>query len=234
MIVHGFKSVLWVGAVAGAAISCYMVSLRVAAERASLERVETRILIARRDIRSLDTELGTRGRLRQLERWNSDVLALAAPTEAQFLQGEGQLAGLARAESMPAPVRDADVRTASADSGDDDVKAIHADYRLASQVSGPAHLVRASAHVSKPKSTTADTPSVKPRPSVKPQPSVKPKSSVKPKPKTAATDKPAPRKPAATKTAAKPTKAQPGSAARHATSDKDATPDKKAKAKKTS
>lgn len=222
MIVHGFKSVLWVGAVAGAAISCYMVSLRVAAERASLERVETRILIAKRDIRSLDTELGTRGRLRQLERWNSDVLALAAPTEAQFLQGEGQLAGLARAESpvrleaTPAPVRDADVRTASADESTDDVKAIHADYRLASQVSGPAHLVRASAHVSKPKSTTADKVSVKPKPSMKP------------KPKTAATDKPAPRK-RATKTATKPTpKAQPKSATR------DATPDKKAKAKKTS
>lgn len=94
MIVQSFRSVLWVGAVAGAAISCYMVSLRVAAERAALERVETNILIAKRDIRSLDTELTTRGRLRQLERWNSDVLALTAPTEGQFLEGEVQLASL--------------------------------------------------------------------------------------------------------------------------------------------
>lgn len=99
MIVQSFRSVLWVGAVAGAAISCYMVSLRVAAERASLERVETRILLAKRDIRALDTELTTRGRLRQLERWNSDVLALTAPTEGQFLEGEVQLASLGRVES---------------------------------------------------------------------------------------------------------------------------------------
>lgn len=98
MIVQSFRSVLWVGAVAGAAISCYMVSLRVAAERAALERVETNILVAKRDIRSLDTELTTRGRLRQLERWNSDVLALTAPTEGQFLEGEVQLASLGRVD----------------------------------------------------------------------------------------------------------------------------------------
>ena len=99
MIVQSFRSVLWVGAVAGAAISCYMVSLRVAAERSALERVETNILVAKRDIRSLDTELTTRGRLRQLERWNSDVLALTAPTEGQFLEGEVQLASLGRVEA---------------------------------------------------------------------------------------------------------------------------------------
>lgn len=99
MIVQSFRSVLWVGAVAGAAISCYMVSLRVAAERAALERVETNILVAKRDIRSLDTELTTRGRLRQLERWNSDVLALTAPTEGQFLEGEVQLASLGRVDA---------------------------------------------------------------------------------------------------------------------------------------
>lgn len=100
MIVQSFRSVMWVGAVAGAALSCYMVSLRVASERAALERVESRILMAKRDIRSLDTELSTRGRLRQLERWNVDVLALSPPTEGQFLTGEVQLA------SLSAPSRD--------------------------------------------------------------------------------------------------------------------------------
>lgn len=105
MIVQSFKSVIWVGAVAGAALSCYMVSLRVASERAALERVESRILIAKRDIRALDTELVTRGRVRQLERWNRDVLALAAPTEGQFLQGEVQLASLTRVDPVePAPL----------------------------------------------------------------------------------------------------------------------------------
>ena len=105
MIVRSFKSVIWVGAVGAAALSCYMVSLRVASERASLESVESRILMAKRDIRSLDTELTTRGRIRQLERWNTDVLALAAPTEAQFLENEVQLASLTRIDPVgPAPL----------------------------------------------------------------------------------------------------------------------------------
>lgn len=114
MIVQSFRSVLWVGTVASAAIGCYMVSLRVAAERASLERVETRILLAKRDIRALDTELVTRGRVRQLERWNVDVLALSAPTEGQFLEGEVELASLtaplasAAATAMMAAARDAE------------------------------------------------------------------------------------------------------------------------------
>ena len=67
MIVRGFKSVLWVGAVGGAALSCYMVSLRVATERADLARVEHQIVDTKRDIRTLETELDTRGRLTQLE-----------------------------------------------------------------------------------------------------------------------------------------------------------------------
>lgn len=94
MIVQSFRSVMWVGAVAGAALSCYMVSLRVASERAALESVESRILMAKRDIRALDTELTTRGRVRQLERWNVDVLALSPPTQGQFLTGQTQLASL--------------------------------------------------------------------------------------------------------------------------------------------
>ena len=116
MIVQSFRSVMWVGAVAGAALSCYMVSLRVASERAALERVESRILLAKRDIRSLDTELSTRGRLRQLERWNVEVLALSPPTEGQFLTGEVQLASLsASVPSKPtAAAVDAPVMLASA------------------------------------------------------------------------------------------------------------------------
>ena len=45
----------------------------VASERAALEDVETEIVLAQRDIRLLQTEIGTRGRLAQLERWNVKV-----------------------------------------------------------------------------------------------------------------------------------------------------------------
>ncbi|WP_300972822.1 hypothetical protein [Sphingomonas sp. LHG3406-1] len=85
----------WVAAVAGTALGCYMVSLKVASERASLEQVENRIVLAQRDIRVLQTEIGTRGRLEQLESWNVKVLALSAPQAHQFLEGEFQLATLA-------------------------------------------------------------------------------------------------------------------------------------------
>lgn len=117
MIAQSFRSVLWVGAVGVAALSCYMVSLSVAAERAALERTEARILAAKREIRALETELGTRGRLAQLERWNVEVLALSAPGEGQFVGGTVQLASLTRPKptiDMDAPLRMAKAEDAPA------------------------------------------------------------------------------------------------------------------------
>jgi hypothetical protein len=113
MIARGFKSVVWVAAVGGAALSCYMVSLRVATERADLSRVEQRIVRAQQSIRDLQTELGTRGRLSQLEQWNADVLALSAPSSAQFVDNAFTLA---RLEQRGPTVQDrvADVQLASA------------------------------------------------------------------------------------------------------------------------
>jgi hypothetical protein len=95
---RSFKSLVMVASCAGAALSCYLVSLRVASERAALEEVETRIVLAQRDLRVLQTEIGTRGRLAQLERWNASVLALSAPSHNQILKGGFELARLARPE----------------------------------------------------------------------------------------------------------------------------------------
>jgi hypothetical protein len=92
MIAHRLRPIGWVAAVATAAVSLYLVSLRVAAERGALEEVDRQILIARSDIRRLQTELGARASLRQLERWNGDVLALSAPTAAQYLENGHALA----------------------------------------------------------------------------------------------------------------------------------------------
>ena len=114
---RSFRSVFMVATCAGAALGCYMVSLRVASERAQLEAVETRIVLAQRDMRVLQTEIGTRGRLSQLERWNAGAFALGAPSAEQFLKGGFELARLARPEhkvdfeapvvlaSAPVPVR---------------------------------------------------------------------------------------------------------------------------------
>ncbi|HEX8064873.1 MAG TPA: hypothetical protein VF535_16870 [Allosphingosinicella sp.] len=116
MIARGFKSVIWVATVGGAALSCYMVSLRVATERNELAKVERQIVAAKRDIRSLQTELGTRGRMTQLEQWNTEVLALSAPSSAQFLKDEFTLARLYRNDPTVAE-RSAEVRLASAQTG---------------------------------------------------------------------------------------------------------------------
>ncbi|MGE0180154.1 MAG: hypothetical protein AB7O91_10095 [Sphingomonas sp.] len=114
MIARGFKPVAWVAAVAVPALGCYMLSLKVAAERADLAAIESRIQTAHRDIRTLQTELGTRGRLQQLEQWNADVLALSAPGAAQFV---GQGVSLARFDTRQSGFdgQAADVRMASAE-----------------------------------------------------------------------------------------------------------------------
>ena len=114
MIARGFKSVIWVATVGSAALGCYMVSLRVATERNELAKVEQQILEARRDIRSLQTELGTRGRMTQLEQWNAEVLALSAPSSAQFLKDEFTLARLYRNDPTVAE-RSAELRLAAAE-----------------------------------------------------------------------------------------------------------------------
>lgn len=102
MSARGFGSLISAGAVAGAALGFYLVSLRVASERAALESVETEIALVQRDIRLLQTELGTRGRLAQLERWNVRFIRLSAPTADQFVDGGFQLATLVKPQARPA------------------------------------------------------------------------------------------------------------------------------------
>jgi hypothetical protein len=102
MSAHGFKSVYMAASVVGAALACYLVSLNVASERAELEDVEEKIVLAQRDIRVLQTEIGTRGRLAQLERWNARFIRLSAPSADQFVEGGFQLAALVRPDKRPA------------------------------------------------------------------------------------------------------------------------------------
>jgi hypothetical protein len=107
MSIRSFHSVYMTGAVAGAALGCYLVSLRVASERAAIEGVETEIVSTQRDIRMLQTEIGTRGRLGQLEQWNASALALSAPSANQFVEDGFQLARLIKPEpkvTIEAPV----------------------------------------------------------------------------------------------------------------------------------
>ncbi len=115
MSAHGFKSLFMAASVAGAALGCYLVSLNVASERAKLERVEGKIVLAQREIRLLQTEIGTRGRLAQLERWNAGFIRLSAPTADQFLEGGFQLATMVK--PAPKPSIEAPIVLASAPVG---------------------------------------------------------------------------------------------------------------------
>lgn len=109
MIAQRFRPVGWVAGVAAAACVLYLISLQVASQRGRLEEIDRKIAMTKRDIRQLQTELGTRASLRQLERWNSDVLALSAPSANQYLRGEEALAtldrtGIGETPSAPPPV----------------------------------------------------------------------------------------------------------------------------------
>lgn len=103
MIGDSFKSVGRVITVAIAAMGLYLVTSQVAAERTQLERTNRQIVAAKKEIRRLHTELGTRANLRQLERWNGEVLALTTPDADQFVMEETQLASLDRSGIVPGP-----------------------------------------------------------------------------------------------------------------------------------
>ena len=98
MIAQRFRALGWVAGIASAATCLYLTSLQVAAERAELEGVEAKIASARRDMRQLQTEIGTRASLRQLEKWNGEVLALHAPRADQYLHAESELASVGMRE----------------------------------------------------------------------------------------------------------------------------------------
>jgi hypothetical protein len=109
MIAQRFRSVGWVAGVAVAATLLYIISLQVATERGRLEAVDRKIAATKRDIRQLQTEMGTRGSLRQLERWNGEVLSLSTPGANQFLPSEDAISSIDRgnlgaAGAAPPPV----------------------------------------------------------------------------------------------------------------------------------
>ena len=164
MSARGFGSVLSAGAVVGAALGFYLVSLRVASERAALEDVETRIALTQRDIRLLQTEIGTRGRLAQLERWNVKFIRLSAPNADQFVNGGFQLATLVAPQKRPAIDAPVVLAAASIPPSDgqprltgDDVP--RTEMATASRPAGELmHVASYSVPQSKAPATTADKP----------------------------------------------------------------------------
>ena len=94
VVVHRFRWFGWFVLCVGVILGCYLMSSRVAAERNKLADVERAIASTQRDIRALETEFDTRANLAQLQRWNGDTLKLSAPTAAQYMRDDAQLAML--------------------------------------------------------------------------------------------------------------------------------------------
>ena len=78
------------------AMILYPVSLKVAATRSELSRIEKQIDRTRDNIRYLESELAVRASMRQLEQWNADTFGYSAPSAGQYLSNERQLASFDR------------------------------------------------------------------------------------------------------------------------------------------
>ena len=91
---YRLKGIGWFAVLVGVVLGFYLISLQVAAERKNLDGMNRAIAAAERDIRALETEFDTRANLAQLEKWNGDTLALAAPVAAQFVSDDAALATL--------------------------------------------------------------------------------------------------------------------------------------------
>jgi hypothetical protein len=78
------------------AMLLYPVSLKVAATRSELTRIEKQIDRTRDNIRYLESELAVRASMRQLEQWNAETFGYSAPNADQYLENERQLASLDR------------------------------------------------------------------------------------------------------------------------------------------
>ena len=87
-----FGTMLSGGVALAMVLGCYTISLKVSGERKAVDDLRTAIARDQRGIRTLQAELRTRGRLPELQRWNDEVLALAAPAAAQLVRDPVQLA----------------------------------------------------------------------------------------------------------------------------------------------
>lgn len=98
-----FGSVSMMAATAAAILGFNTLSLHVSAERAKVDKLERQMAADMRDIRALEAELRTRGRLPVLQTWNDNVLALSAPTAKQFADSPVQLAAFAPGAAPAVP-----------------------------------------------------------------------------------------------------------------------------------
>lgn len=97
----------WFAALAVCAMLYLTLHLKVHAVRSEVIRSERQIVALEQQKLLLETEFQTRSNQLQLEEWNRVDFGYTAPTAAQFLENERQLAsfGSPRAPGAPEPIR---------------------------------------------------------------------------------------------------------------------------------
>lgn len=97
----------WLAMLAVCTALYLMLHLKVNAVRSDVVRAERAIVQLERHKLFLETEFATRSSQLQLESWNRVEFGYTAPTAAQFIDGERQLAaafGMPRAPGAPEPI----------------------------------------------------------------------------------------------------------------------------------
>jgi hypothetical protein len=106
LAVKRLKTIGWIALIFIVAIALYPLSLSVATLRSDLTRTEREIQRTRAELRYLETEFATRASLTQLAMWNDLEYGYEAPSAAQYLDGERELANLDDKErQLDKPVR---------------------------------------------------------------------------------------------------------------------------------
>ena len=97
----------WIAALAACTAIYLALHLKVHAVQSEVVRAERRIVALEQQNLLLETEFETRANQLQLAAWNNIDFGYTAPTAAQFLRNERQLAsfGTPRAPGAPEPIR---------------------------------------------------------------------------------------------------------------------------------
>ena len=108
------RSIGWAVILTVCAAFTMALTMRVNAVKSQVSLAERQIVALRREKLMLETEFETRANQQQLKALNDVEFGYQAPTPGQYLEGERQLAVLAKARSpgAPAPIR---VATAAAE-----------------------------------------------------------------------------------------------------------------------
>jgi len=106
------RSIGWMATLVVCVALVMVLAFRVNALRSQVHQSEAKIVALKQETMYLETEFETRANQQQLKNWNDVEFGYAAPTAAQYLDNERQLASYSKPIEPDAP---APIRVASAD-----------------------------------------------------------------------------------------------------------------------